>query len=101
MGKLLNITETADYLNVSPGTLRKWDKTDKLKSLRTAGGHRRYDTDVLDDFLGRQNANDYGKLYEHLCSAQEIAEFLNYEGVGTIKEIKADVGEKVLSNRAF
>ena len=28
------------------------DKADKLKPLKTAGGHRRYDTDILDKFIG-------------------------------------------------
>ena len=42
MGRLLSIKDTASYLNVSQDTLRKWDKADKLKPLKTAGGHRRY-----------------------------------------------------------
>ena len=42
MGRLLNIKDAASYLNVSQDTLRKWDKADKLKPLKTAGGHRRY-----------------------------------------------------------
>ena len=52
MGRLLSIKDTASYLNVSQDTLRKWDKADKLKPLKTAGGHRRYDTDTLDEFIG-------------------------------------------------
>ena len=60
MGKLLKIRDAADYLNVSQDTLRKWDKTNKLKPLKTAGGHRRYDTDALDNFIGitRNNENE-------------------------------------------
>lgn len=60
MGKLLKIRDAADYLNVSQDTLRKWDKTNKLKPLKTAGGHRRYDTDSLDNFIGitRDNENE-------------------------------------------
>ena len=52
MGKLLKMEEAAQYLNVSQDCLRKWDKANKLKPLKTAGGHRRYSTDVLDEFLG-------------------------------------------------
>ena len=52
MGRLLSIKDTASYLHVSQDTLRKWDKADKLKPLKTAGGHRRYDTDTLDEFIG-------------------------------------------------
>ena len=60
MGKLLKIRDAADYLNVSQDTLRKWDKANKLKPLKTAGGHRRYDTDSLDNFIGitRDNKNE-------------------------------------------
>jgi putative resolvase len=52
MEKLLSIKETAEYLNVSQDTLRKWDRANKLKPLKTAGGHRRYNTDDLDKFIG-------------------------------------------------
>lgn len=52
MGKLLGIKGAASYLNVSQDTLRKWDKADKLKPLKTAGNHRRYDTNTLDEFIG-------------------------------------------------
>lgn len=55
MGKLLNIKETASYLNVSQDTLRKWDKKGKLIPSKTPGGHRRYDTDILDKFIGKEN----------------------------------------------
>lgn len=40
--KLLNINQTAQYLNVSKETLRNWDKDKKLIPLKTSGGHRRY-----------------------------------------------------------
>lgn len=58
MGKLLKIRDAADYLNVSQDTLRKWDKSNKLKPLKTAGGHRRYDTDSLDNFIGITRDNE-------------------------------------------
>ena len=48
MGKLLKMEEAAQYLNVSQDCLRKWDRANKQKKLKTAGGHRRYDTDSLD-----------------------------------------------------
>lgn len=52
MGKLLKIEEAAQYLNVSQDCLRKWDRANKLKPLKTVGGHRRYSTDALDEILG-------------------------------------------------
>ena len=97
MGRLLNIKDTASYLNVSQDTLRKWDKADKLKPLKTAGGHRRYDTDTLDDFIGKEGKQiNYGDLYEHLCSAQYIADVLQDEHANQIMTIRQEVGEKLL-----
>lgn len=97
MGRLLSIKGTASYLNVSQDTLRKWDKANKLKPLKTAGGHRRYDTDTLDDFIGKEGKQiNYGDLYEHLCSAQYIADVLQDEHANQIMAIRQEVGEKLL-----
>ena len=97
MGRLLSIKDTASYLNVSQDTLRKWDKADKLKPLKTSGGHRRYDTDTLDDFIGKEGKQiNYGDLYEHLCSAQYIADVLQDEHANQIMTIRQEVGEKLL-----
>ena len=97
MGRLLSIKDTASYLNVSQDTLRKWDKADKLKPLKTSGGHRRYDTDTLDDFIGKEGKQiNYGELYEHLCSAQYIADVLQDEHANQIMTIRQEVGEKLL-----
>lgn len=42
MDKLYNISKTAEILDVTPKTLRIWDKENKLKPIFTSGGHRRY-----------------------------------------------------------
>lgn len=52
MSKLLTIKQTAEYLNVSTDTLRKWDKSGKLVPLTTSGGHRRYQQEQLDEYIG-------------------------------------------------
>ena len=97
MERLLSIKDTASYLNVSQDTLRKWDKANKLKPLKTAGGHRRYDTDTLDEFIGKEGKQiNYGDLYEHLCSAQYIADVLQDEHANQIMTIRQEVGEKLL-----
>ena len=97
MGRLLSIKDAASYLNVSQDTLRKWDKANKLKPLKTAGGHRRYDTDTLDDFIGKEGKQiNYGDLYEHLCSAQYIADVLQDEHAYQIMEIRQEVGNTLL-----
>lgn len=58
MAELLTIKETADYLNVSQDTLRKWDRSGKLKPLKTAGGHRRYDISSLNEFIGLEKKQE-------------------------------------------
>jgi excisionase family DNA binding protein len=49
---LLNIKEASEYLNTSKETLRNWDKSGKLPSIKTVGGHRRYQKEKLDEFIG-------------------------------------------------
>ena len=96
MGKLLKMEEAAKYLNVSQDCLRKWDRANKLKPLKTAGGHRRYDTDLLDEFIGKKNIANYGNLYEHLCSAQDIAYEIGDDKAEEIEKIRVNVGDKLL-----
>ena len=55
---LLNIKEASEYLNTSKETLRNWDKSGKLPSIKTAGGHRRYQKEKLDEFIGINNVDE-------------------------------------------
>lgn len=52
MSKLLTIKQAAEYLNVSTDTLRKWNKSNKLVPLTTTGGHRRYQQELLEEYIG-------------------------------------------------
>lgn len=50
---LLTIGEAARYLGVSVDTLRRWDRDDRLKSVRlTESSHRRYRLSDLEALLG-------------------------------------------------
>jgi hypothetical protein len=52
MNKELKIKEAADFLGVSIDTLRRWDNSEKLTSLRVRqSGYRRYDRLQLEEFL--------------------------------------------------
>lgn len=42
MEELLSLDETSQLLKVSKQTLRNWDKSGKLKAIRTDGNQRRY-----------------------------------------------------------
>ncbi|MCL2153077.1 MAG: IS607 family transposase [Oscillospiraceae bacterium] len=47
MNNLVSIGRAAKILGVSEITLRRWDSEGKLPSIRTGGGHRRYDVSKL------------------------------------------------------
>ena len=47
MNNLVSISGAAKILGVSEITLRRWDREGKLSSIRTEGGHRRYDISQL------------------------------------------------------
>jgi len=49
---LLSIQQLANLLRVSTKTLRRYDKAGILVPIRTAGNHRRYTKDQVDNFLG-------------------------------------------------
>ncbi len=94
---MLSIADAAAYLKVSDDTLRLWDKEGKLKSYRTPGGHRRYTKEQLDEFMKLNNNQvDYGSLYEHLCSAQYIADVLHDAHADEIMKIRQEVGDILL-----
>lgn len=58
VSELLNLKETMTYLNVSKSTLHRWDKADKLKPIKTIGGHRRYKLSDLEKFIGEYDNID-------------------------------------------
>lgn len=48
---LLTISEAAKFLGVSLDTLRRWDARGKLKAMKSAGGHRYYAREQLEDYM--------------------------------------------------
>ena len=52
---LLTIKEAANFLKVSEKTLRRWEESGKLLSIRTSGGHRRYSIEFLKEFKKNKN----------------------------------------------
>ena len=114
MGRLLSIKDAAYYLNVSQDTLRKWDKADKLKPLKTAGGHR--DTDTLDEFIGltrkeeeetpiacatyaRVSSNEQKQKGDLDKQSQKLSEYCAKHGL-LVTHIIKDVGSGLNDNRS-
>lgn len=73
--KLLKIDEASKYIGVSAHTLRRWDECGKLRSIRTAGGHRRWNIDDLRRFAGEDDEsikrNDICVVTYARCSSIE------------------------------
>lgn len=116
MGRLLSIKDAASYINVSQDTLRKWDKADKLKPLKTVGGHRRYDTDTLDEFIGltrkeeketpivcatyaRVSSNEQKQKGDLDRQSQRLSEYCAKKGM-LVTHIIKDVGSGLNDNRS-
>ena len=68
MTELLTIKQAAEYLNVSVDTLRLWDKSGKLISLKTTGGHRRYNKETLNQYIGIIEEDSKVQEKEVICA---------------------------------
>ena len=118
MSELLNIGQAAKYLNVSVDTLRLWDKSGKLLSLKTPGGHRRYDKTQLNSFIGVEENNTPKKQEEPICAtyarvssheqkahgdldrqSQRLSEYCAKHNL-YVKRIIKDVGSGLNDNRS-
>lgn len=80
------ITQAADFLGVHPETLRRWDKSGKLKAEKiNKRGDRRYDLEKLTRFknmvkLGTDDKDiAKKKIDESLASLEDIAEKAKFE----------------------
>jgi excisionase family DNA binding protein len=49
--QLLNARQAAEYLGISLSTLGRVERQGNLIPFRTPGGHRRYRTNMLDEYL--------------------------------------------------
>jgi predicted site-specific integrase-resolvase len=56
--KLINIKNADEMLDVSKETLRNWDRSGKLISVRTCGNHRRYRLIDILTFFEKENENN-------------------------------------------
>ena len=116
MAELLNRAQAAEYLNVSIDTLRLWDKSGKLKPLKTPGGHRRYDKSTLNDFIGyektiKEQAEVVCATYARVSSneqkqkgdldrqSQRLSEYCAKHGM-LVTHIIKDVGSGLNDNRS-
>jgi excisionase family DNA binding protein len=52
MSRLISVAEASEMLGVTVKTLKIWTNEDKIKSYRTAGGHRLFRIEDIEKFLG-------------------------------------------------
>lgn len=56
--RLLRIREAAEMLSVNPETLRRWDRSGKLKAVIVSiRGDRRYKKEDIENFIKKSNSN--------------------------------------------
>jgi excisionase family DNA binding protein len=72
MDKYVSIGKAAKILGVSIGTLRRWDEEGRLVSIKTEGGHRRYDISKINpelahrfDFQDSRKTIAYARVSSH------------------------------------
>ena len=53
MDEYITTKQTVQLLNVTPKTLRIWDKENKIRTIRTPSGIRRYNLQDIQNILGR------------------------------------------------
>ena len=51
MSEFISPKKAADMLGVSPNTLRNWEISGKLFSIKTMGGHRRYYLKDIENYM--------------------------------------------------
>lgn len=52
LSNYLSVSQAAEFIGVTPLTLRNWDKAGKLKAVRNPiNGYRMYDKEELEKFL--------------------------------------------------
>lgn len=50
----MSVSEAAEFIGVTPLTLRNWDKSGKLKAVRNPmNGYRMYEKEALEKFLSQ------------------------------------------------
>jgi len=58
----LTVKQAAEFIGVSPATLRRWDKTGKLKAIKNPmNNYRLYRKDELEAFLRRLGESSQGE----------------------------------------
>jgi len=90
--QFVRIRKAAEILGVSVDTVRRWDKSGRIKSTRSDGGHRLFSTEHLENF----NKNRPLLISEAAHQLNIPAHVLRrYEQDGLIKPERSAIGERL------
>lgn len=73
---MIGINEACKILGIVPKTLRIWEKEGKIKSIRTEGGHRRYN---VADLIGNKKENSVTIAYARVSSHDQLEDLKRQE----------------------
>jgi excisionase family DNA binding protein len=93
----LSLNEAAKLLGVHPGTLRRWSDEGHIASVRTEGGHRRFDRDLLTNFLVKHQEKPTAPLVSVASGATPVADGHWREGFqGKTRDELRQLGQRLL-----
>lgn len=73
---MISVKEAAELLGVSTKTIHRWEKEGKIKAIRTAGGHRRFE---VSDLLGNKKGDALTVAYARVSSHDQKADLKRQE----------------------
>jgi len=109
MKNSMSITEFADKIGVIPDTIRRWERSGKIKPNRTSGGHRRYTEEHVWQVLGKDPRRVAKRkvIYCRVSSAEQKADMEHQIvamesfalGRGIITETITEIGHGISLSR--
>jgi excisionase family DNA binding protein len=101
---MISIKEACKILGVTPKTIRIWEKLGKINSIRTNGGHRRYN---ISELLGNKKEDSITIAYARVSTHEQLEDLKRQEIVlenycssnGYNFEIISDLGSGLNYNK--
>ena len=69
--EMLSTSQAAEAIGVSTKTIRRWDKSNKLQSIRLASGHRRFAIQQINEFATKQSNEFKHIIYCRVSSRKQ------------------------------
>ncbi len=108
MDKLLNVRQAADFLSVSPETLRRWDNSGKFKSLRhPINNYRAYSEDQLKNLVEEMKLQievtpkkvNQEKIEPFFIT--ELGELYNHDAIKFLKQLESNSVDLIFADPPY